>query len=236
VLEVSGLRVRYGKAEAIRDISFRVSEGEIVGVVGPNGAGKSTMLRAISGLIPDFEGSIRFCGEELAGKRPHVITRLGLIHAPEGRRLFPRMTVEDNLRAGAYASDRPFKAALEDVFDLFPRLAERRSQFAGTLSGGEQQMVNIGRALMASPRLLMLDEPSWGLAPLIIKEIGRVILEISQRRMLTILLVEQNARLALTCSTRAYVVENGRIALSGTSEQLKANKHVAEVYVGGAVL
>jgi branched-chain amino acid transport system ATP-binding protein len=235
VLDVEDLRVWYHKAEAVKGVSLNVAEGEIVGMLGPNGAGKSTTLRAISGLVAKCSGRIVFRGSVISGLEPHAIAKLGLIHALEGRRLFPRLTVEENLRAGAYASRENFATSIAEVFDLFPRLKERRQQFAGTLSGGEQQMLNIGRALMAAPRLLMLDEPSWGLAPLVVKEIGRSIVEINRRRGLTILLVEQNARLALAISRRAYVMENGRIAVSGPAENLRRNPQVTEAYVGGAV-
>lgn len=233
MLEVEDLRVWYHKAEAVKGVSFTITEGEIVGMLGPNGAGKSTTLRAISGLVAKYSGRMVFCGRVISGLEPHAIARLGLIHALEGRRLFPRLTVEENLRAGAYISRADFAASIAEVFDLFPRLKERRQQFAGTMSGGEQQMLNIGRALMAAPRLLMLDEPSWGLAPLVVKEIGRSIVEINRRRGLTILLVEQNARLALAISRRAYVMETGRITVSGLAEDLRKNPQVTEAYVGG---
>jgi branched-chain amino acid transport system ATP-binding protein len=233
VLDVEDLRVWYNKAEAVKGISFSVAEGEIVGMLGPNGAGKTTTLRAISGLVAKCSGRMAFCGHVISGLEPHQIAKLGLIHALEGRRLFPRLTVEENLRAGAYCSRANFLDSIAEVFDLFPRLKERRQQFAGTMSGGEQQMLNIGRALMAAPRILMLDEPSWGLAPLVVKEIGRSIVEINRRRGLTILLVEQNARLALAISRRAYVMENGRITVSGRAEDLRRNPQVTEAYVGG---
>ncbi len=233
MLEVEDLRVWYHKAEAVKGVSFSVTEGEIVGMLGPNGAGKSTTLRAISGLVAKCSGRVVLCGRVISGLEPHKIARLGLIHALEGRRLFPRLTVEENLRAGAYMGRGNFAASIAEVFDLFPRLKERRRQLAGTMSGGEQQMLNIARALMAAPRLLMLDEPSWGLAPLVVKEIGRSIVELNRRRGLTILLVEQNARLALAISRRAYVVENGRITVSGPAENLRKNPQVTEAYVGG---
>jgi branched-chain amino acid transport system ATP-binding protein len=232
VLDVEDLRVWYHKAEAVKGISFKIAEGEIVGMLGPNGAGKTTTLRALSGLVAKCSGRMVFCGRVISGLEPHQIAKLGLIHALEGRRLFPRLTVEENLRAGAYCSRANFADSIAEVFDLFPRLKERRQQFAGTMSGGEQQMLNIGRALMAAPRILMLDEPSWGLAPLVVKEIGRSIVEINRRRGLTILLVEQNARLALAISRRAYVMENGRITISGSAENLRRNPQVTEAYVG----
>jgi branched-chain amino acid transport system ATP-binding protein len=235
MLDVIDLKVRYGKADAVKGVTFDVAEGEIVGIIGPNGAGKSSTLRAVSGLVSVAEGQVVYGGEQIGGLKPHVISRRGLIHAPEGRRLFPRLTVEENLKVGAYSSKRKTTTSMSEVFDLFPRLAERRRQLAATLSGGEQQMLNIGRALMASPIFLMLDEPSWGLAPLVVKEIGRAILKINQSRKLSILLVEQNARLALNLSTRAYVMENGRIALSGASAELRKNPHVIEAYVGGSI-
>jgi len=233
MLDVADLRVRYGKVEAVKGVSLHVAENEIVGIIGPNGAGKSSTLRAISGLLAGVEGGIAFRGQDLIGRKPHTIVRLGLIHAPEGRRLFPRLSVEENLRVGAYACHGALEATMREVVDLFPRLAERRRQLAGTLSGGEQQMLSIGRALMAGPRLLMLDEPSFGLAPMVVKEIGRAVVEINRRRGLTILLVEQNARLALSISQRAYVMENGRIALSGDSAELMLSAHVTDAYVGG---
>lgn len=232
MLDIEDLRAWYHKAEAVKGISFKVAEGEIVGMLGPNGAGKTTTLRAISGLVAKCSGRMVFCGRGIYGLEPYQIAKLGLIHALEGRRLFPRLTVEENLRAGAYCSRANFVDSIAEVFDLFPRLKERRQQFAGTMSGGEQQMLNIGRALMAAPRILMLDEPSWGLAPLVVKEIGRSIVEINRRRGLTILLVEQNARLALAISQRAYVMENGRITVSGSAEDLRRNPQVTEAYVG----
>jgi branched-chain amino acid transport system ATP-binding protein len=234
VLDVEDLRAWHHKAEAVKGVSFEVAQGEIVGMLGPNGAGKTTTLRAISGLVAKCAGRIVFCGRVISGLEPHEIAKLGLIHALEGRRLFSRLTVEENLRAGAYASRANFATSIAEVFDLFPRLRERRQQLAGTMSGGEQQMLNIGRALMAAPRLLMMDEPSWGLAPLVVKEIGRSIIEINRRRGLTILLVEQNARLALAISRRAYVMENGRITLNGPAEDLRRNPQLTEAYVGRA--
>jgi branched-chain amino acid transport system ATP-binding protein len=228
------MRIWYGKVEAVKGVSLHVDAGEIVGVIGPNGAGKSSTLRAISGLVQGVEGRITFNGRELIGRPPHEIARLGLIHAPEGRRLFPRLTVEENLRVGAFARAGGLEGPLREVVELFPRLAERRGQRAETLSGGEQQMLSIGRALMAGPQLLMLDEPSFGLAPRVVREVGRAVVEINRRRGLTILLVEQNARLALGISRRVYVMESGRISISGWSTELLQNPQVTDAYVGGA--
>lgn len=234
MLELVDVRVRYGKVEAVKGVSLRVDEREIVAIIGPNGAGKSSTLRAISGLLAGIDGRIAFRDKDLRGSRPHNIVRLGLTLAPEGRRLFPRLTVEENLRVGAYVRTRAeLTASMREVLQLFPRLDERRRQLAGTLSGGEQQMLNIGRALMARPQLLMLDEPSFGLAPMIVKEIGSAIVEINRTRATTILVVEQNARLALGISNRAYVMENGLIAVTGTSAELMRSEHVVDAYLGG---
>jgi branched-chain amino acid transport system ATP-binding protein len=235
VLEVADLEVRYGNVTAVRGISLEVGQGEIVAVIGPNGAGKTSALRAITGLVPSARGRIRFRGKDIANWRAHRIVTLGLGHAPEGRRLFPQMTVTENLRMGAYrrrdAAD--IRRTLGEVERLFPRLAERRAQLAGTLSGGEQQMLAIGRALMSAPALLVLDEPSFGLAPLVVREIGRIVETINRERGVSVLLVEQNARLALGISSRAYVMETGRVALSGPSSALAGSAHVQRAYLGG---
>ena len=236
MLEVSALEVRYGSVAAVRGVSLRVEEGEVVAVIGPNGAGKTSMLRAISGLVPGSDGRIVLGGREISRWKAHRIVTLGLAHAPEGRRLFPQMTVLENLKMGAYRrrSTAEIRRTLEAVERRFPRLAERRSQLAGTLSGGEQQMLAIGRALMAEPRLLLLDEPSFGLAPMVVREIGRIIQSINREQGVSVLLVEQNARMALGIASRAYVMEMGQIALSGSSHELAGSPHVKAAYLGGA--
>ena len=235
MLEVSGLEVRYGSVTAVRGISLEVAEGEVVAIIGPNGAGKTSTLRAITGLVPTAGGRVVFRGTDVSRWKAHRIVTLGLCHAPEGRRLFPQMTVMENLRMGAYRRRGPAEIGrtLAQVEELFPRLAERRLQLAGTLSGGEQQMLAIGRALMAEPRLLVLDEPSFGLAPMIVREIGRIVRLINRERGVSVLLVEQNARMALGIAARAYVMETGRVALSGSSATLAESPHVKAAYLGG---
>jgi branched-chain amino acid transport system ATP-binding protein len=235
VLEVTGLEVRYGSVTAVKGISLEVAEGEVVAIIGPNGAGKTSTLRAITGLVPTAGGRVVFRGTDVSRWKAHRIVTLGLGHAPEGRRLFPQMTVMENLRMGAYRRRGPAEIGrtLAQVEELFPRLAERRLQLAGTLSGGEQQMLAIGRALMAEPRLLVLDEPSFGLAPMIVREIGRIVRLINRERRVSVLLVEQNARMALGLAARAYVMETGRVALSGPSATLAESPHVKAAYLGG---
>jgi branched-chain amino acid transport system ATP-binding protein len=235
VLEVTGLEVRYGNVTAVKGISLEVAEGEVVAIIGPNGAGKTSTLRAITGLVPSAGGRVVFRGTDVSRWKAHRIVTLGLGHAPEGRRLFPQMTVMENLRMGAYRRRGPAEIGrtLAQVEELFPRLAERRTQVAGTLSGGEQQMLAIGRALMAEPRLLVLDEPSFGLAPMIVREIGRIVRSINRERGVSVLLVEQNARMALGIAARAYVMETGRVALSGLSATLAESPHVKAAYLGG---
>jgi len=235
VLEVTGLEVRYGNVTAVKGISLEVGEGEVVAIIGPNGAGKTSTLRAITGLVPSAGGRVVFRGTDVSRWKAHRIVTLGLGHAPEGRRLFPQMTVMENLRMGAYRRRGPAEIGrtLAQVEELFPRLAERRAQLAGTLSGGEQQMLAIGRALMAEPRLLVLDEPSFGLAPMIVREIGRIVRSINRERGVSVLLVEQNARMALGIAARAYVMETGRVALSGLSATLAESPHVKAAYLGG---
>jgi branched-chain amino acid transport system ATP-binding protein len=235
VLEVTGLEVRYGSVTAVKGISLEVAEGEVVAIIGPNGAGKTSTLRAITGLVPTAGGRVVFRGTDVSRWKAHRIVTLGLGHAPEGRRLFPQMTVMENLRMGAYRRRGPAEIGrtLARVEELFPRLAERRVQLAGTLSGGEQQMLAIGRALMAEPRLLVLDEPSFGLAPMIVREIGRIVRSINRERGVSVLLVEQNARMALGIAARAYVLETGRVALSGPSATLVESPHVRAAYLGG---
>jgi len=235
VLEVTGLEVRYGNVTAVKGISLEVGEGEVVAIIGPNGAGKTSTLRAITGLVPSAGGRVVFRGTDVSRWKAHRIVTLGLGHAPEGRRLFPQMTVMENLRMGAYRRRGPSEIGrtLAQVEELFPRLAERRTQVAATLSGGEQQMLAIGRALMAEPRLLVLDEPSFGLAPMIVREIGRIVHSINRERGVSVLLVEQNARMALGIAARAYVMETGRVALSGLSATLAESPHVKAAYLGG---
>jgi len=220
---------------AVNRISLSVGAGEIVAVIGPNGAGKTSTLRAISGLVRPSAGRIIFNGSDISSWKAHRVVGLGLSHAPEGRRLFPQMTVLENLKMGAYlrGNAATSEQTLAEVVARFPRLAERRSQRAGTLSGGEQQMLAIGRALMAEPRMLILDEPSFGLAPMMVAEIGRVIEAINQDRKVTVLLVEQNARMALSISSTTYVMEAGTIVLEGFSAALRESPHVKAAYLGG---
>jgi branched-chain amino acid transport system ATP-binding protein len=233
MLHVEGLRVRYGQVTALWDVGFDVGAGEIVALVGANGAGKTTTLKALSGLLRPESGTIRLDGDPLEKRTTMDIVERGVIHVPEGRKLFPEMTVRDNLLVGAFhASARSRQAErLERVFSVFPRLRERRGQMAGTLSGGEQQMVAIGRGLMAGPRILMLDEPSLGLAPLLVDEMFRVVEEIN-RHGVTVLLVEQNTEHALRIAHRGFVLESGRVALSGTGAELLENQRVREAYLG----
>ena len=234
LLEVEGLVARYGRVTALHDVSLAVDEGEVVTLIGANGAGKTTTLRAISGLLRPAAGTIRFGGRVLAGLAASAIVRAGIGHAPEGRRVFPRMTVRENLELGAYTrrSEAEIAADTERVLTVFPRLRERYAQKAGTMSGGEQQMLAIGRALMSRPRLLLLDEPSLGLAPMLVQTIFAVIREISASGT-TILLIEQNARQALAVADRGYVLEVGRIAYSGSAQDLQASDAVRAAYLGG---
>ena len=232
MLEVTDLHVAYGEIHALRGISFRVGEGEIVALLGNNGAGKTTTLKAISGLLPPRRGAISLAGEPLAGVPPHVIAGRGVAHVPEGRRVFTRLSVEENLALGAYPRrDGAVADDLERVFTSFPRLRERREQLAGTLSGGEQQMLAIGRGLMLRPRILLLDEPSMGLAPLVVEQIFETIAQIN-RGGTTVLLVEQNAFMALEVAARAYVLEGGTIALEGSAAALRADEAVRRAYLG----
>jgi len=234
LLEVKDLHTYYGNIQALRGVSLDVEEGEIVTLIGSNGAGKSTTLRSISGLTPPREGSIRFEGKEIGETAPQEIVRLGVSQAPEGRRCFARMTVRENLELGAYLRrDARIRDDLDRVFDLFPRLKEREKQKAGTMSGGEQQMLAIGRALMSNPRLLLLDEPAMGLAPVLVERIYETIAEIN-RQGTTILLVEQNANFALDVSNRGYVLETGTVALTDESAALRENPEVQNAYLGGA--
>lgn len=235
MLEVDEISVNYGRIQALHGISLRVAEGELVTLLGANGAGKTTTMRALSGLLPLTKGRIVFEGRDISRMKAHERVVAGLIQAPEGRGIFPGMSVQENLDMGCYA--RPFKqkadyaATLERVFELFPRLRERRKQVGGTLSGGEQQMLAIGRSLMARPRLLLLDEPSMGLAPMVIQQIFRIISEINQQGT-TVLLVEQNARQALKRSDRGYILETGAVTKSGTGADLLVDPAVKSAYLG----
>jgi branched-chain amino acid transport system ATP-binding protein len=234
LLEVEGLDAQYGRIKALQGVSLSVDEGEIVTLIGANGAGKTTTLRAISGLLKASRGSVRFAGEELTRLSPDKIVRLGLGHSPEGRRVFARMSVRDNLELGAYTrrGRAEIAADMEEVFETFPRLRERSEQRAGTLSGGEQQMLAMGRALMSRPKLLMLDEPSLGLSPLLVETIFAVIKQINARGT-TILLIEQNARQALGIAARGYVLELGRVAYADRADVLLASAAVRAAYLGG---
>jgi branched-chain amino acid transport system ATP-binding protein len=234
VLELRDVRIAYGKVEAVKGISLTVTDGEIVSLVGSNGAGKTTTLRAISGLLHPMAGAILFQGHDLTRSRAHRVVGFGISHVPEGRRIFPHLSVEENLRMGAYlrCAEPSFHAALRHIFARFPRLEERRRQLAGTLSGGEQQMLSIGRALISGPRLLMLDEPSFGLAPMIVSEIAHIIADINREQGVTILLVEQNTTMAFSVSSRTYVMENGEIVLAGSTEAIATDPHVKEAYLG----
>jgi len=234
MLTVENLHVSYGAIKALHGVSLKVSEGSIVTLIGANGAGKSTTLRALSGLVKPAAGKILYDGKDISKSAPNKIVAQGLCHVPEGRMVFANLTVHENLLMGAYLQrDRKWIASqTEYVFSLFPRLKERESQSAGTLSGGEQQMLAIGRALLSKPKFLMLDEPSLGIAPLLVKTIFERIVEINREQGLTILLVEQNANLALDISTYAYVLETGKILLEGPSAELKANPDVQAAYLG----
>ncbi len=237
MLEVAGLCVNYGRIEAIRDVSFAVEEGSVVTLIGANGAGKTTTLKTLSGLRKVRAGSVRFQGRDITGMASHERVPLGISQAPEGRRIFPGMTVEENLDMGAYArADRAQTRAedLDRVFTLFPRLLERRDQLAGTMSGGEQQMLAIGRALMSRPKLLLLDEPSMGLAPKLIQQIFSIITDIRNQGT-TILLVEQNAAQALRIADRAFVLETGEVVREGGGQELAQDDSVRAAYLGGDV-
>lgn len=235
MLSVKNINVYYGSIHAIKDVSFHVNEGEIVTLIGANGAGKTTTMHAISGLLKLQSGEIDYCGQTISKMEAHKIIRLGLAQVPEGRRVFSGLTVQQNLQMGAYTR-RDGKEAIQNdfdmVFDLLPRLKERRNQPAGTLSGGEQQMLAMGRALMSNASMLMLDEPSMGLSPLLVQEIFDIIRDIHKEGM-TILLVEQNAQMALSVADRAYVLETGRVVMDGTGAELLTNERVRNAYLGG---
>jgi len=233
LLEVTGLRVAYGGIQAVRGISFHVNQGEMVALIGANGAGKTSTLKALSRLLDAAGGSVRYCGKEIAKLAPHQLIGEGIALVPEGRGVFPRMSIVENLLMGAYCRNdaKAIASDMEHVFSLFPRLEERAQQLAGTLSGGEQQMLAIGRALMSRPKLLLLDEPSMGLAPLMVQKIFEVVCSVAKEGM-TVLLVEQNAKLALEVSQRGYVMESGEITLTDDADKLLANPKVREAYLG----
>ncbi|HNZ08465.1 MAG TPA: ABC transporter ATP-binding protein [Bacillota bacterium] len=233
MLDIKDISVNYGGISALSDVSMHIEEGEVVAVVGSNGAGKSTLLRAISGLVPITEGKISFSGTDIEKMKPHKILRLGISHVPEGRLLFGKMSVHDNLLTGAFtlSSNEAIASKVQQVYEMFPRLKERCSQKAETLSGGEQQMLAIGRALMVSPKLLMLDEPSLGLSPILVEQVIDLVKKLKAGKQ-TVLLVEQNVRKALGVADRAYVLQTGKIALSGTGEELLASESVKKAYLG----
>ena len=234
ILHVENLNVYYGAIHAVKGISFDVEEGEVVTLIGANGAGKSTTLNTVAGLLKPREGVVEFEGKSLLGIAPHTIVGKGIALCPEGRRVFLQMSVRDNLEMGAFTRTDTAEVAqsLEDVFKRFPRLKERENQVAGTLSGGEQQMLAMGRALMSKPRLLMLDEPSMGLAPILVQEIFDIIEQLHGAGT-TVLLVEQNARMALKVADRAYVLETGRVSMSGKASELASDERVKQAYLGG---
>ena len=233
MLSVKDLNVYYGPIHAVKGVSFDVNQGEIVTLIGANGAGKSTILKTVSGLLKPKGGEVDFMDKKISGTAPHKIVELGIAHVPEGRRIFTKMTVEENLEMGAFtAPSASVEESKEQVFQRFPRLKERRKQTAGTLSGGEQQMLAMGRALMSKPSLMMLDEPSMGLAPILVEQVFDIIRELHEAGT-TILLVEQNARMALSIADRAYVLETGKISLSGTGMELAESESVRKAYLGG---
>ena len=234
LLEVRNVTIHYEAAEAVREVSLAVEEGSVVGIIGANGAGKSTILKALSGMLPITRGEIFFKNERIDGLPAHEIVRRGIVHVPEARRLFPHMSVLANLKLGAYLRDdkAAIEADLEAVFKLFPRLKERLSQKSGTLSGGEQEMLAISRGLMSSPKLLLLDEPSLGLSPIVIEELAQTIKDINDKGI-SVLLVEQNAGLVTEVTQRGYVIEVGRIVLEGNITELMANKLVQRAFIGG---
>ena len=233
MLKVNDINVYYGAIHAIKNISFEVNDGEIVTLIGANGAGKTTTLQTISGLLHTRTGSIEFMGKNIVGVPPHKVVAHGLAQVPEGRRVFLQMSVEENLQMGAFTRpNSEIDPGIADVYERFPRLKERRKQIAGTLSGGEQQMLAMGRALMSKPKLLMLDEPSMGLAPILVEQIFDIIQELNHAGV-TILLVEQNARMALSIAHRGYVLETGKIVATGTGEQLLEDEAVKKAYLGG---
>ena len=235
MLKVENLSVHYGMIQAVRDVSFEVNEGEVVSLIGANGAGKTTILRTISGLVRPSSGKIEFLGNEIQKVPAQKIVAAGLSQVPEGRHVFSGLTVMENLEMGAYTRNdtEQIKEDINHMFTLFPRLAERKKQLAGTMSGGEQQMLAMARALMSSPSLLLLDEPSMGLAPLLVQEIFNIIEKINKEENVTVLLVEQNANMALSIADRGYVLETGKIILEGTGKELLSNPEIKKAYLGG---
>lgn len=231
MLKAENLNVYYGKIHALKDVSFEVNDGEIIALIGANGAGKSTTLKTLSGILHSRGGKITFCDENITHVESYKLLAKGLAHVPEGRRIFLQMTVQENLEMGAYICKKFSRADLEDAFNRFPRLRERRNQIAGTLSGGEQQMLAVGRALMAKPKMILMDEPSMGLSPLLVKEIFAIIQEVNKQGI-TILLVEQNAKMALAISDRAYVLETGNISIEGNAADLLNDPRVKKAYLG----
>ena len=235
ILDVNDLNVYYGGIHAIKNISFNIKKGEIVSLIGANGAGKTSTLHAISGLVPIKSGEISLNGENVTNIEAHKLVSLGMAHVPEGRRIFTELTVLENLEMGAYTRNdtEQIKEDINHMFTLFPRLAERKKQLAGTMSGGEQQMLAMARALMSSPSLLLLDEPSMGLAPLLVQEIFNIIERINKEENVTVLLVEKNANMALSIADRGYVLETGKIILEGTGKELLSNPEIKKAYLGG---
>ncbi|MCB5236424.1 ABC transporter ATP-binding protein [Niallia alba] len=234
MLHIKDLNVYYGNIQALKGVTLDIEEGEIVTLIGANGAGKSTLLKTLSGLIKPKKGSIEYLGKSVAGKPAQSIVKAGMSHVPEGRRVFSNMTVEENLELGAFLrkDKQEIQKNLQKVYEIFPRLFERKKQLAGTLSGGEQQMLAMGRAIMAKPKLLLLDEPSMGLAPIIVRTIFQVIQEINEEGT-TVLLVEQNAHMALSIAHRGYVIETGKVVLSGSAQELQESDELKQAYLGG---
>ena len=232
ILNIENINVYYGQIHALKDVSLKVNEGEIVALIGANGAGKTTTLRTVSGLLRSKTGSIKFMGNDISHTEAHKLVSMGVAHVPEGRHVFLQMTVQENLEMGAYTNSANLKEGLEDVYERFPRLKHRMNQIAGTLSGGEQQMLAMGRALMSKPKLMMLDEPSMGLAPILVQQIFDIVKELNKAGT-TILLVEQNAEMALEIADRAYVLETGKIKLSGTGKELAQSDEIKKAYLGG---
>lgn len=232
MLNVNNINVYYGNIHAIKNISFNVTKGEIVSLIGANGAGKSTTLKTVSGLLRSKTGSIEFLGKDISKTEANKLVYQGLAHVPEGRRIFLQMSVTENLEMGAYTKGKPSQEDLDMIFERFPRLKERRNQIAGTLSGGEQQMLAMGRALMSHPKLMMLDEPSMGLSPILVEQIFSIIKELHKSGT-TLLLVEQNAEMALQVADRAYVLESGSIVLTGTGKELASSQQIKKAYLGG---
>ncbi len=232
ILNIENINVYYGQIHALKDVSLKVNEGEIVALIGANGAGKTTTLRTVSGLLRSKTGSIKFMGNDISHTGAHKLVSMGVAHVPEGRHVFLQMTVQENLEMGAYTNSANLKEGLADVYERFPRLKHRMNQIAGTLSGGEQQMLAMGRALMSKPKLMMLDEPSMGLAPILVQQIFDIVKELNKAGT-TILLVEQNAEMALEVADRAYVLETGKIKLSGTGKELAQSDEIKKAYLGG---